>query len=162
IKQHPERVQAFLDASMQGWKYAFQHENELVDYIYTHLTQRHSRAHPTFEAEQMEKLIQPSLIEPGYMYEGRWQAIADTYARAGLIPNSFPVRAMLYEKNAAPDLSPLYTELSGALIIVLAAGIISLRFYRLNSQLRRQIGEREKAQAQLKESEERNRSVLLA
>ncbi len=160
IRQHPQRVQAFLQASMQGWKYAFDHEDELIDYIHTHLTQRHSLAHLRFEAEQMRRLIQPDLIEPGYMYEGRWRYIIETYARVGLIPSAFPAAEMLYTTQSSSDRLPLYSGLAGALIVILAVGTIMLRFYRLNTRLRAQIAEREKAQARLTENENRYRSLV--
>ncbi len=160
IKLHPQRVQSFLDASMRGWKYAFDHEDELIDYIYTHLTQRHSKEHLKFEAGQMRKLVMPDLIEPGYMYAGRWRYIAETYARVGLIPADFQVTDLLYKRETAPDLKPVFTGLIAALLIALSVGAVSLRFYRLNSQLRRQMDERHKAQAQLVESEARYRSLI--
>jgi PAS domain S-box-containing protein len=160
IRQHPQRVQAFLDATMRGWKYAFEHQDELIDYIYTQLTQRHSREHLAFEAEQMRRLVLPDLIEPGYMYEGRWRSIAETYTRVGLLPESFPVANMLYHRALLPDFSPLYSVIGVALVVTLVGGLISLRFYRLNQRLRRENIERERAQTSLTESEERYRSLI--
>jgi len=162
IRQNPQQVQAFFDASMRGWEYAFEHEDELIDYIYNDLTQRHSLEHLRFEAGQMRRLIQPDLIEPGYMYEGRWRYIVETYARVGLIPDVFPISQMLYTTQSNPDLLPLYTGFLGALIVIGAAGIVLLRFYRLNVKLRNQIAERAEAQKRLVESEERYRSLVEA
>ena len=160
IRQNPQQVQAFRDASMRGWEYAFDHEEALIDYIYNSLTQRHSPEHLRFEAGQMRRLIQPDLIEPGYMYEGRWRYIVETYARVGLIPNVFPINQILYTAQSNPDLLPLYSGLLGALVVIAAAGIVLLRFYRLNTKLRNQITERESAQKRLEESEERYRSLI--
>lgn len=164
IQQHPQRVQAFLQASMQGWKYAFDHQAELVNYIYDQLTQRHSIEHLTFEAEEMRRLVLPDLIEPGYMYVGRWRAIVETYARVGLIPATFDVAPMLYaaDENDAPDLVPLYTGIAVGLLLTALVGSVALRIYRLNQQLRRQIAVRVRAEAQLRESEARYRSLVEA
>ncbi len=160
IQQHPERVQAFLDASMAGWRYAFDNEEAMIDYIYNDLSQRHSREHLAFEAEQMRRLILPDLIEPGYMVEGRWRYILDTYQRVGLLHTPFTVTDMLYQPNLEPDLSPIYSGLAIAGGLTLLVGLVSLRFYRLYAQLRRQSREREQAQALLAESERRYRSLI--
>jgi PAS domain S-box-containing protein len=160
IQRHPARVQAFLDASMAGWKYAFDHQDQMIDYIYNHLTPRHSIDHLRYEAEQMRRLVLPDLIEPGYMYEGRWRAIVDTYARVGLLPQPFEVTDMLYLHSTSPDQRPLYTGIALSLVIAAVVGSVSLRYYRLNRQLRRQVDEREHAQAQLEESEARYRSLV--
>lgn len=67
---------------------------------------------------------------------------------------------MLIDIEESPGSLPLYGGLLGALIVIAAAGIVLLRFYRLNIKLRNQIHEREKAQKQLEESEERYRSLV--
>jgi PAS domain S-box-containing protein len=159
IKKNPARVKAFLEASMRGWKYAFDHEDELIEHIYS-LSQRHGRAHLKFEADQIRKLVLPDLIEPGYMTEGRWRHIADTYARMGMLSDSFDVKPMIYERDPKPNLRFIYSVLGGALLFLLVAGGLSLRFYRLNRLLRRHLEEKEQARAELHKSEERYRSLM--
>lgn len=160
IDASPERVRAFTEASMAGWRYAFDHQDEMIDYIYTELSQRHSREHLAFEAEQMCRHILPDLIEPGYMYTGRWQYIVDTYVDVGLLDRSFDVRTMLYQPNVAVDLGPLYRTLAFVAIITLVIGGVSIRVYRLYRQMRRQSHERERAQRLLADSEARYRSLV--
>lgn len=160
LNAHPHQVQAFLDASLKGWEYAFAHQDELIDYIYSRLTQRHSREHLQFEAEQMRRLIQPDLIKPGYMYEGRWRYIAETYARVGLIPDVFPVKQMLYQVDPEVDFTPLYTSIGIGAVIALLIGFISLRFYRLNRTLHSEIDKREQIEQQLRASENQYRSLV--
>ena len=124
LAQHPERTAAFVTASLRGWAYAMAHVDEMVDLILARYGQRHDRAHLLFEAREMRRLIQPDLIEPGYMHAGRWQHIADTYAGFGMLPADMPLDGFLYDPNPALDLSWLYlTALSGFLLAALSGGI---------------------------------------
>lgn len=106
IAANPEQVRAFTEASMAGWRYAFDNVDEMIDYIYAELSQRHSREHLAFEAAQMRRLVVPDLIEPGSMRVGRWQHIADTYRRVGLLDAPLDVADLLYQPETTPDPSP--------------------------------------------------------
>ncbi len=133
LKAHPQRVEAFTAATVRGWRYAMQHSDEIVQLIYTHYSQYHSIEHLQFEAAAMHDLMQPELIEAGYMNVGRWQHIAETYHKFGLLPENFDVEPMLYFPNSANDLKKLriklyYTAAGLSLLILLS--IILFRFYR--------------------------------
>ncbi|MEC5127213.1 ABC transporter substrate-binding protein [Verrucomicrobiales bacterium BCK34] len=80
-------VAAMMRATSRGWKYAMQHEDELIDYILTlpGITERGiKRANLEFEAAEMQNLILPELVEIGHMNSGRWAQIADAYVTAGI------------------------------------------------------------------------------
>lgn len=131
LARHPERAAAFLAASLRGWAYAMSHVEATVDLILERYSQRHDRAHLLFEARAMRRLIQPDLIEPGYMHAGRWQHIADTYAGFGMLPVDMRLADFLYDPNPDIDLSWLYwTALSGFLLAGFA-GSIGLYIQRL-------------------------------
>lgn len=124
LAQHPERTAAFVAASLRGWAYAMSHVDEMLDLIIERYGQRHDHAHLRFEAREMRRLIQPDLIEPGYMHEGRWRHIADTYASFGMLPAAMSLDGFLYDPNPTDDLAWLYvTALSGFLLAGLSGGI---------------------------------------
>ncbi len=133
LQAHPQQVEAFTAATSRGWRYAMQHSDEIVQLIYKNYSQRHSIEHLQFEAAAMHDLMQPELIEAGYMNAGRWQHIAETYHKFGLLPENFDVEPMLYFPNSANDLKKLriklyYTAAGLSLLILLS--IILFRFYR--------------------------------
>lgn len=160
IRRHPERVRAFLEASLAGWKYAMEHPDEIVEVILQRYSQRKSRAHLFFEAEQMRRLIFPELIESGYMHPGRWRHIADTYAALGMLRQGFPLTGLLYNRNPQQNLHWLYLSTAGAVALTLVVSGVLARFYTLNHTLQRQIHERELAEANLRASEERYRTLV--
>ena len=58
-QNHPERVKAFRDASLKGWKYALSHKEELADIIFKKYNSTVSKKAMLQEAEGVEKLILP-------------------------------------------------------------------------------------------------------
>lgn len=139
LKKHPQQVKAFVDATIKGWLYAMDHPNEMVDLILKKYSQRYSREHLLFQHQQMLPLIQPKLVEMGYMHEGRWRHIANTYSELGLLPTNFPLNGFMYEKNPRPNLTIFYwsmAALSGALLLFWG---LSVQRARLNKRLRAEI-----------------------
>ena len=108
LKSHPKQAKAFIEASIKGWQYAMDHPNEMIDLILKKYSQRYSREHLQFQYQQMLPLIQPKLVEMGYMHEGRWRHIANTYSELGLLPPNFSLKGFLYEKNPKPNLIIFY------------------------------------------------------
>ncbi|MEG1118363.1 MAG: ABC transporter substrate-binding protein, partial [Janthinobacterium sp.] len=127
LRRHPERVKAFRAASLRGWQYAMAHREEMARLIHAKYSQRHDRAHLLYEAQQMELLLQPVLVELGYMNPQRWQHIAHTYAAMGVLPrnatDSRTYQGFLYRPAPGADLGWLYLSLgvAGSLLAVSAA-----------------------------------------
>ncbi len=88
IKNHPQQVEAFRDASIRGWQYALDHPEEITDLLLTQYGVKKSREHLQFEAEEVRKLIMPDILEIGYSNPGRWQTIVDVFIELGLAPDS--------------------------------------------------------------------------
>ena len=147
LKGHPARVAAFREASLKGWRYAMAHPEEVVQLIHAQYGQGHNVDHLRFEARQMVQLIRPELIAIGYMHEGRWQHIAETYRDLGLLPPSFSLAGFLYDPAEANRIARQRLKLALTLILPLAAalGTVALVFLRLNRRLRRSL----RAQAEL-------------
>lgn len=101
IESNPKRVQAFREASLKGWKYAMANPEEIAELIYQTYSQRHSLEHLAFEAEEMRALIRSDLVQVGYMYEGRWKHIGQTYANLNMLPDDFNLGDFLYEPGSA-------------------------------------------------------------
>ncbi|GAB4271151.1 MAG: ABC transporter substrate-binding protein [Methylomicrobium sp.] len=133
LEHHPGRVKAFREATLKGWRYAMHNPEEIIQLIYDRYSQRHSLEHLRFEARAMRDLMQPELIDPGYMNPGRWQHIANTYRQLGLLPDHFDVESMLYFASDDPDLeqlkNTLYWAIAG-LTLLSSVSLVLFRFYR--------------------------------
>ncbi|MES2127742.1 MAG: EAL domain-containing protein [Pseudomonadota bacterium] len=124
IAAHPARVRAFRAASMRGWQYAMTHQEEIADLILSKYSRRNDRQHLLFEARQMMPLVQPVLVEIGYMNPERWRHIADIYAELGMLPKGVNFDGFLYNTGPAANLAWLYRVLvAAAVLLVLGAAV---------------------------------------
>jgi diguanylate cyclase (GGDEF)-like protein/PAS domain S-box-containing protein len=153
IKKQPEMVRQFRDASLRGWKYALEHQDEMIDLILKHYNSAHlTRGQLAYEAVQIKKLIRPDLVEIGYMNPGRWQHIIDTYSQLGMIPPSrpFSLKGFLYSGEQPQFPGWLYGTLAGALAVIVAVSAVAIRFHYLNVALNDQMQLRDKAEERLR------------
>lgn len=157
---NPARVEAFLRASMRGWRYALEQPEEIITLIHDKyrghergLTEEDLR----FEAEEMRKLIMPDLIPIGQMHPERWQQIAETYAELGLASRPYTLNGFLYCANEGePDQRWLYWLRLALFATVLVALVVIL----WNMQLRRQVDKRTRQLKRQNEAIQREAEAL--
>lgn len=137
LKTHPERVRKFRAASLRGWSYAMDHQDEIIDLIINKYSKNHERDFLEFEAKQIQQLMHPELIDIGYMFKGRWQHIAETYAGLGMLPNDVELDDFLYNVDQPRDYFWLYITTAITLLVLSIVILVSIRFSKLNKKLSR-------------------------
>jgi diguanylate cyclase (GGDEF)-like protein/PAS domain S-box-containing protein len=153
IRDHPERVKAFRAASMRGWQYAMSRHDEIADLILNKYSRRNDRRHLLYEARAMVPLVQPVLVEVGYMNPDRWQHIADVYTDLGMLPRGASFDGFLYQADSGRALAWLYRVLAaGGALLVLGAGVHVALLAR----------ERRRAQEAIRKGEARFRTMFEA
>ncbi len=154
IADHPARVRAFREASMRGWQWAMSHPDEMVDLILKYYARGGDRQHLLYEARQMVPLVQPVLVEIGYMNPERWRHIADVYAGLGMVPKQISLDGFLYNvDSSASRLRWLYRALAAVAVLLLLGAVIHY------SMLTR---ERRRASAEIRAGEQRFRTMFEA
>ncbi len=153
LRNHPDQVKAFREASLRGWQYAMAHPEEIADLILSKYSQQHPREFYLFEAARMVDLLRTDLIEVGYMHPGRWRHMADTYADLGLLPNNFTLDGFLYKAKSQQD--PTWFYLAGMMLAIVS--IITLYIHRTNRRLTQALAASKETQELLRVSEERHR-----
>ncbi|QEP44485.1 hypothetical protein D5085_15905 [Ectothiorhodospiraceae bacterium BW-2] len=137
IETQPQRTRRFLEASLRGWRYAMQHPEELADIIIAHYGSTKSRPQLLYEAEKMQQLMHPELIEIGYMLPGRWQHIANTYTSLGMLPRDYtPDPSFLYISRTTNE-GKIVTVIALLLGITTLITLITLYMIRRNHYLDR-------------------------
>ena len=159
IREHPERVRAFREATLRGWRYAMANREEIAPLIYRKYSQQHPLSFYLYEAEAMVPLIRADLVEIGYMNPGRWRHIAEVYAERGMLPRDFDFGGFLYDPEPQRGLSRVHAYLAAALLgLALLAAVVGY-IYRINRRLQRSVAESVEAKALLAESEAQFRAL---
>lgn len=154
INQNPERVQAFRRASIAGWKYALENEDEIIDVIYEKYSKRHSKEHLKYEAGETRRLIVPEVVEIGYVNKSRWQRIGEIYAEQNMIPAKFNLKGFVYDEHLSVFSKVFWYYLIGSLLFLLIALVIIVRFYRLNINLQKESERRKRNEQALQKLQE--------
>jgi diguanylate cyclase (GGDEF)-like protein/PAS domain S-box-containing protein len=151
IATKPERVKAFRAASMRGWAYAMNNQEEIADLILSKYTRRNDRQHLLYEARQMMPLVQPVLVEIGYMNPDRWRHIANVYADLGMLPRDAAFDGFLYSTEPPTDLAWLYRLLIAATVMLVGGVVVH---YTLLTR------ERQRAEETIRKGELRFRTMF--
>ncbi len=98
VENHPERVEAFLQASLRGWEYAFSHIEESVDIILAkYNTQNKTKEALLYEASMLKKLALEGNVRIGEMRKEKWRRTYDIYRVLGVIREELDIEGMLYK-----------------------------------------------------------------
>ncbi len=136
VNTHSLRVKAFREASLRGWKYAKEHRDEIISLIIKKYAPHLTREALLYESDQMIPLLQPDLIEIGYMNPARWRHIANTYAILGLMPQHYAIDEFLYHEPQSVFTPWLKRTLFISAGIVAITLFVLLYVTRINRRLR--------------------------
>jgi len=153
IRTHPERVKAFRAASLRGWEYAMNHQDEIIDMILQRYkgpdVLHYNKEFFHYEAAQTSYLLSRELIAIGYMNPGRWRHIADTYAELGMLPANFPLDEFLYDANPDVNLRWFYFWSMLTLLLAGIVGGVALYIFKVNRRLGNSLDELKKNELRL-------------
>ena len=160
IDERPQRVEAFRDAALRGWAYALDNVEEVAELITQYYPTRNALYDIHFlrhEAEKLRGLMQPELIEIGYINPIRWERIAEVYVELDMIEH-YDLEGFLYQPPApaSTDFKRLVRwALGGGILLLLVIGLASY-LLMINRQLRREVARRQKAEDSLRELAEKD------
>jgi len=136
VDGNPEMVRRFREASLKGWRYAFERPQQIIDLIKSRYDRGISRAFLEFEMKEMRKLVLPELVDIGHINPGRWRHIADTYAELGLLPKNYSLDGFIWTSDEGDGSSRLqWVFAAGLTALLLILGIV-LPIVRINRRLR--------------------------
>ncbi len=104
LNNRPELVTAFLKATLDGWQYAIEHENEAVDAVLKYAPDR-TRRHETYMMQQSVPLIHTGVEPLGWMTEEGWTKVQTILVEQGITEGGINV-ADLYDMR---PLNEVYT-----------------------------------------------------
>jgi diguanylate cyclase (GGDEF)-like protein len=99
VREQPEVVKAFREATIKGWRYALDNPIEMAELIFRKYKTRNASYDLDFllyEANQVKELINSDVVEVGYINPQRWEKIAEIYQALGLI-RVYDMKSFLYQ-----------------------------------------------------------------
>ncbi|MBV5323631.1 ABC transporter substrate-binding protein, partial [bacterium] len=165
LKAKPDVVARFRRASLKGWQYAMKHHQEIADVIVAQPTLRLTKPdHHSLmdEANAIDSIVLPKLVEMGNMNPGRWEEMAKIYQDFGMVSSLSPLEGFTYEVNAGNQEIRKYSKIFGVVLAGIALltllGFFALRQLKSQVKLRtlqltNEIAEREITEKKLVESE---------
>ena len=149
IKNNPERVKAFREASIKGWEYAMENTEEIIDLILKEYGSEKSRAHLQFEAAAMQELILPDLIPIGNINPGRFKRMADLMVSFGFADSDFSLDDFIYNPNPTVERDVFVKTTVTISVLLFLAIIVAVMLWRFNLRFRYEIRQRHAAEKQL-------------
>jgi signal transduction histidine kinase/CheY-like chemotaxis protein len=86
LQANPGRAERFLRASLKGWQYALDHQEEMIQLIKRQYGSALSVEHLRFEAAETRKMILPESVPIGLLETGRLRRLASIYAESRMAP----------------------------------------------------------------------------
>lgn len=140
VDEHPEQVEKFRRATLRGWYYAMANVEEIADLIIAEYSPGTSREHLLFEAEAMQKLILPDLVDIGHVSRHRIERIAQIYADLDLIQREYSLQGFIYDP--AGDTTHVVRIISLLSLVLAIASIAGAILFLFNSRLKKRVVER--------------------
>lgn len=134
-----KRTDAFVKASLKGWEYAFQHEDEIIDYILTLpgvKSYGNNRSFLKYEAKEVKKLVMPDLVNIGHTNLGRWQFMLNIYQQLGLADKSITLKGFIYNPEEELEIKWLMPVIYALATIAFLFIVISFINWRLRKIVR--------------------------
>jgi NitT/TauT family transport system substrate-binding protein len=88
LHNDPALAGAFVHASLDGWRYAFEHPEEALDIVIRRMREAKipaNRIHQKWMLNRMRDLIMPGTAAPGILKEKDYEAVCSSLLKAGLI-----------------------------------------------------------------------------
>ncbi len=141
VRQRPQEVERFREASLKGWRYAIEHREEIIQLLIQRFGSEKSLEELRYEAAATIELIVPELVELGHMNPGRWQHIAETFRQLEMTQGKYERDGFLYEPDRMREARQLALvgQVVVAVALILLASIALLMIFnrRLKSAVDR-------------------------
>ncbi len=165
LKNNRSKVEAFQRATLKGWKYAREHEDEIINYILT-LDGVNDRGYD-FDRLKLEASLTweysiPDKIPIGFMSEPRWRTIAGYFQESGIINEEPDLKKFMIQ-----PVQPLSVRVSQHLnvilpVLLISSGMIALWILTLRREVSSKTDELKKVFEDRVQVEKESKEHLLA
>lgn len=111
VREHPKRLRAFVDATLKGWEYAFEHIPETAQLIREHYnSQNKSLESLIYEGKVLKDLAYRGNQPLGAITVDKFRRISDIYRVMGVAQNEKRLEGFIYDAAAAHISVPMSVD----------------------------------------------------
>ncbi|MDM8547360.1 transporter substrate-binding domain-containing protein [Candidatus Venteria ishoeyi] len=103
-EQYPQQTKDFIEASNEGWRYALDHPQEIIELILSDYSQRKSREALVYEAEKTHDMIMPLPLPIGVAFEPLIDEVAAMIMRQDGIGDKNYLQRFLFDTEEKKQL----------------------------------------------------------
>ncbi len=107
LTKHPLRVEKMKRATLKGWQYALEHQDEIIDLIIHKYSPSKSRKYLAFEARGIYQMIMPDLSDLGSYSIQKYKQVAKVYNELGIVKTKQVDKSFFYTPQAKLKLTPI-------------------------------------------------------
>lgn len=153
VKSNLPRVKKFVSASIKGWIYALEHQEEIAELLIDKYNVNTEKSVILAEASETANLVKHKIVQIGTVFPKRFESIAQTYRDLGMVDKDSNINGLFVK-----DYEELPFELDKRYIFVLLVFFVATIIYssqqkyfnrRLSKQVYEQTLELEKNNGQL-------------
>lgn len=134
IRKMGDRAEAFKEASLKGWEYAFNNPEESVDVVLKYNPHK-ERGHLFFEYARLKEVTLPDLVELGHNSMHRWNRIMEFYQSLDLLPEDYSLDGFYYNPEEEREVlrNRFFRVLLSAFFVTLITIVV---IYIINKRLK--------------------------
>jgi len=134
LNKRPELVRKFREASLKGWKYAFDNMEESVRLVHEKYNKEFTLSHLRYEASVLKEQSLYPFIAIGTMDINRWKTIAQTFKNFGYLKSTDIPSYFMYDEDKYKLRKSIINWVSIVIIIFLVFGAILIFLFRKHSK----------------------------
>lgn len=144
-KKNPELLDKVLSATLEGWRYALENKEEIIDLLITKYRVKYNKEQLLEEANIIqETLVIPSLYEIGNMEKSKWAQMVNVLNTLGMMKKDFPMNDFIYSRQSTDSL--FIRRLLIAMTLLASAVTVSVVvLYLFNVRLKRAVAQQTKS-----------------
>lgn len=136
MKNNPDKVVAFKEASLRGWQYALEHPEEIISLLQRRWGNNNTIAALKYEAEITTQMISANFVALGTLFPDRFNRIASIYQQLSMAPENGSLDGLFLDEYLVSEgesarqvfrIVIVIVAVLAAVVLVLLIGVYSLR-----------------------------------
>lgn len=146
IKEKPEVVEAFREATLEGWRYAINHPEEIIDLILKEYGTTKTKDHLRYEANVIREIMMLDLVEIGHMNKSRWSRNLEQLKSTGLLKQSINLDKFIYTPPQSINYSDYVRWIVLSFLAISIAVSLLMYLAYINNRLKIEVTKRREAE----------------